>query len=158
MSRPRVVDSGMRVGWIRMGVRDVLDGMLLVAVLTGGAAAGAAGPVTTGSGVYSAAQALDGERVFLDRCAGCHQPDLSGGEDAPALAGAQFAARWDGRTLADLFTVIDRSMPQDAPGSLDPAAAAALIAHILDRNGFPKGSAPLSSDLPSLAAVTFVAE
>jgi alcohol dehydrogenase (cytochrome c) len=143
-----------------MRVRSLLVGSLLVpTALATGVAGRAAGPeLTTRSGVYSAAQAAEGEGVFLDRCAACHQPDLSGGEDAPALAGAQFSAKWNGRSLADLFALISRSMPQDAPGSLTPDDCAAVLAHMLDRNGFPRGTAPLANALPALGAITFSAE
>lgn len=112
---------------------------------------------STWSGVFSPAQALDGESVYLDRCSGCHQPDLSGGEDAPALAGAQFAARWDGRTLDALFGLIRRSMPMDAPGSLSPAEGAAVVAYLLQQNGFPAGAAPLAAETQLLASVRFSA-
>lgn len=131
----------------------------LMLALAGASIGRAAGPaVTTWSGVYSTAQATEGESLYLDRCAECHQPDLSGGEDAPALSGAQFSARWNGRPLAQLFTLIRRSMPQNAPGSLTPAEGAALLAHLLERNGFPQGATPLPADASALAAIGFAAE
>ncbi len=71
--------------------------------------------MTTWTGVYSGAQATEGEVTYLERCAGCHQPDLSGGEDGPQLAGAQFGAKWNDRTLGNLFDRMRRSMPQDEP-------------------------------------------
>ena len=41
---------------------------------------------TTMDGVYSEGQARRGEAVYAKACAGCHQPDLSGDGQAPALA------------------------------------------------------------------------
>lgn len=142
----------MLVGSMAMRASGILAGSLLLSAVL---AAGQTG--TTWSGVYSAAQAMEGEGLFLDRCAECHQPDLSGGEDAPALAGAQFSAKWNGRPLAQLFTLMSRTMPQNAPGSLSPAECAAVLAHVLERNGFPQGAMPLPSDAAALATVTFTA-
>lgn len=114
-------------------------------------------PRTTWSGVFTPTQAMAGESAYLERCAGCHQPDLSGGEDSPALAGPQFAARWDGRTLDAFFGLIRRSMPMDAPGSLSPAECAAVVAYVLQQNGFPAGASPLADQPQSLAGIRFAA-
>ncbi|MGE3579044.1 MAG: c-type cytochrome [Vicinamibacterales bacterium] len=141
-----------------MPVRQRRASLSLLAVAGAtGALLSAQAATTTWSGVYTSAQASDGELVVLDRCAGCHQPDLSGGEDAPALAGAQFAAKWDGRGLGVLFSLIRRTMPMDAPGSLSAAESAAVIAHLLHQNGFPEGTAPLPLDAESLNAIRFSA-
>jgi mono/diheme cytochrome c family protein len=112
---------------------------------------------TTWSGVYSDAQERAGEATYFDRCVGCHQPDLSGGEDSPGLAGAQFGARWNGRTVGELFERMQRLMPEDAPGSLTSAEYAQLVAHLLRRNGFPKGELPLSDQQDVLMEIRFVA-
>src|SRR5262245_47402866 len=54
-------------------------------------------------GVYSDAQARRGEAIYAERCATCHAPDLSGMDQAPELAGAEFLTAWDAQTLNDLF-------------------------------------------------------
>src|SRR5262245_35650373 len=54
-------------------------------------------------GVYSDAQAKRGEAIYADRCASCHAPDLSGMDQAPPLAGADFLTNWNDQTLNDLF-------------------------------------------------------
>jgi quinoprotein glucose dehydrogenase len=114
--------------------------------------------MTTWTGVYSGAQAAQGEAIYLERCAGCHQPDLSGGEDAPPLAGAQFGAKWNDRTLGDLFERMRRSMPLDEPGSLTTTEYAQLIAHVLRRNGFPEGASALSERPAALNDIRFVTQ
>lgn len=142
----------MRSRGVRFGGVAILTAWLWA---VGGAAAQA--PVTTWSGVYSAEQAAAGEGVFLDVCAGCHQPDLSGGEDAPPLVGAPFTAKWHGHAVAELFQFVRRSMPKGEEGSLSSAEYAQLVAYLFQRNGFPAGSALLPDHADALGAIRFLA-
>ena len=130
----------------------------LSAWLLGGAGATAQEPTTTWTGVYSGAQVENGEAIYLDRCSGCHQPDLSGGEDAPELAGSQFGGTWNDRTLGELLERLQRSMPQDEPGSLTTTDYVQLIAFLLDRNGFPEGVSPLPDQPEALRNIRFVVQ
>ena len=43
-----------------------------------------------------------------------------------------------------LLTVVSQSMPQDNPGSLTQDQYAAVVAFILQQNGYPAGTAALS--------------
>jgi len=45
---------------------------------------------TTLDGIYSEPQAARGETIYKESCASCHGDDLSGGGQAPALAGKEF--------------------------------------------------------------------
>lgn len=137
-------------------LRLILASALLSAGLVNGTGVAARQSTTTWTGVYSVEQAAAGEAIYLDRCAGCHQPDLSGGEDAPPLAGAQFGAKWNDRTLADLFDRMRRSMPKAEPGSLTTMEYAQLLAHVLRRNGFPEGTSALSDRPNALRDIRFV--
>src|SRR5262245_59440648 len=85
-------------------------------------------PQTTSDRVYSEAQAAEGATVYMASCAGCHQDDLSGGEDAPPLVGPSFSGVWEGRTLDALVDRMQRLMPQDAPGSLTRQQYTAITA------------------------------
>ena len=58
-----------------------------VSALTGAILFGQQTPATP---VFTAAQAAGGRGVYDQRCAGCHGPDLRGGNEAPQLAGADF--------------------------------------------------------------------
>src|ERR1700674_517857 len=88
----------------------------LVLILIGAAiathGARAQGPSTTTKtvweGVYTTSQASRGQEVYDRKCTSCHKDDLSGGGDdaAAVLRGADFFARWDRRTVADLFRAI----------------------------------------------------
>ena len=111
---------------------------------------------TTADGVYSAAQAKRGEAVYTRACASCHQADLSGDGQTPALAGKDFNADWNDQSLGDLFERTRISMPADKPGSLPPADVADVIAFILSKGQFPTGQSELPADLAALKAITFV--
>ena len=97
---------------------------------------------TTWDGVYTDAQAARGEKLWGEKCAKCHGPDLSGG-DAPSLIGSEFSGNWDDLTLGDLADRLRISMPQDNPQSLSRDQTAELVATILKGNRMPAGQADL---------------
>lgn len=108
-------------------------------------------------GVYTEEQAARGKQGYADQCASCHGPELTGGEMAPALAGGEFLAGWDGLTMGDLFERIRISMPQNAPGSLSGAQNADILAFMLASNKFPAGSTELAKDAMVLKSIKFEA-
>jgi mono/diheme cytochrome c family protein len=94
-------------------------------------------------GVYTEEQANRGRQGYADQCASCHGPELTGGEMAPALAGGEFLAGWDGLTMGDLFERIRISMPPSGPSAVTPAQKADIVAHIMNVNKFPAGQTEL---------------
>jgi mono/diheme cytochrome c family protein len=106
------------------------------------------------SGVYTAAQADEGARVYATQCAMCHGARLEGTVETPGLVG-KFVANWAGRPLGDLFDYLGRAMPQGSPGRLDPQDNARLVAFILRANGAPAGDAALPADAAALRRITF---
>jgi S-disulfanyl-L-cysteine oxidoreductase SoxD len=111
---------------------------------------------STWDGVYTDLQAKRGEAIYAERCASCHAPDLSGMDQAPALADAEFRTEWDGQSMNDLFERTRISMPADKPGSLEGAQVADVIAFILQKNGFPAGDAELPTAGDRLTAIKVV--
>lgn len=106
------------------------------------------------TGIYTADQALRGQRQYDVFCTGCHGPEMEGaGVDVPALAESRFVQKWTGRSLRDLFDLIKMTMPENAPGSLSDRAYADLLAYILQANGFPAGSQSLDPDRVRLSSV-----
>ena len=92
--------------------------------------------------VYTAEQATAGASAFSASCAGCHGQNLEG-VAAPPLAGAAFLRNWNGKTADDLFYIMSHDMPADNPGSLTKDQYLSILAFVLQKNGYPAGSAPL---------------
>ena len=89
---------------------------------------------------------MRGKTQFLAACAACHADNLQGIGSAPALAGGQFLSKWSALNVSDLYQRIRTTMPQNAPGSLAPAAYADLTAYVLRSNNFPLGEHELPAD------------
>jgi S-disulfanyl-L-cysteine oxidoreductase SoxD len=96
-------------------------------------------------GAFTAAQAERGERDYGRACERCHGADLSGdpSTETPALEGEHFREQWSGRTVKELFDVIKRSMPADAPDSLTQRAYVDIVAYLLSANQFASGTEEL---------------
>ena len=119
------------------------------------ALAPSAAPAQLSSAVYTAAEAEAGRAVYEQACAACHMPDLRGQFEAPELAGANFRGAWGDRPAAELLDLVRATMPPAAPGSLDPAAYAAVVAYLLQANGVAPAAAaggPAPADAPPPAA------
>jgi mono/diheme cytochrome c family protein len=100
---------------------------------------------STGSGVYTAAQARRGEATYASLCTGCHS--------AASHAGATFWTNWGGRPLSELFVYLTESMPKSDPGTLTPAEYGAIVAFMLKQNGMPAGADELPSDTTALRRI-----
>ena len=129
---------------------------VLVAIVTVGIVA-VAGATTQWDGVFTAEQAARGGKTYQDQCAACHGAELGGGEMAPALAGPDFAANWNGVTLGDLHDRIRKSMPLDKPSSLSGQQTSDVIAFMLLRGGAPTGATELPARSDMLQNLTFAA-
>lgn len=98
-------------------------------------------------GVYTSDQAARGERVFKAKCASCHYPARFTGEDL-------FKA-WAGKPLAELFSVMRESMPEDNPGTLPVQEYGDALAYFLSLNKFPTGSEELVATDEAMGAILF---
>ncbi len=97
------------------------------------------------AGPYTVEQAAAGRALYQANCAACHGADLSGINNASALAGGLFLGSWGSRTVNDLIGFLQGAMPPDRPGSLGDTAYVNLAAFILDFNGARAGSTPLAA-------------
>jgi hypothetical protein len=77
----------------------------------------------------------------------CHGADLKGG-GAPELQGPGFAAKWNGKPVADLYTYTRQQMPKGNGDSLPPQDYADIVAFLLAENGIPSGTIKFTSDSP----------
>lgn len=102
--------------------------------------------------LYTADQATAGAAVYQQSCASCHGAGLEG-VSAPALKGAAFGdmATAQSLTVDSLFEVTAASMPQSDPGSLKPDEYSAVVAYILQQNGYPSGNTPLAAHAAGLS-------
>ena len=94
--------------------------------------------------VYTTNQAAAGRAAYDAGCAVCHRPDLGGLNEAPQLAGGNFMSEWGPRSTAELVEYITRTMPPANPGTVSAAAAADIVAFILQANGAIAGPQPLA--------------
>lgn len=101
--------------------------------------------------LYTTDQATAGAGTYAQACAACHGSQLEG-VAAPALKGPVFGDMSNAQNLtADaLLDVIANTMPQSDPGSLKPEEYAAVTAYILQQNGYPAGSTPLTKGAAGL--------
>jgi mono/diheme cytochrome c family protein len=131
-----------------------LFGIILATALCGAGVAAARGQssVSTWDGVYTDAQAKQGETVYFSHCVDCHGQDFAGREQAPALAGFGFMDKWNRATLRRLFETVEQ-MPPDQPKTLTPQEYVDVLAYMLSVNGFPTGPAALTTDRPALARI-----
>jgi mono/diheme cytochrome c family protein len=103
--------------------------------------------------LYTAAQAEQGRQVYEASCSRCHDPDLSGKGDAPALTGPYFASSWGGRKVSELIGLVSFEMPYDEAGTLDEASYLRVVAYLLSKNGLPAGNTALVSGAAGVIAV-----
>lgn len=102
-------------------------------------------PLTTASGVFTAAQAAKGEQVYMTSCVSCHP--------AGTYAVQAFRDKWNGAPLSRLFDLVTGTMPKTEPGSLDNQDYIHVISYILKINGAPPGKTPLPDDIDELKKI-----
>ena len=107
------------------------------------------GQRTIRDGVFSAAQAARGERLFESICTNCH-------EITEFTAAGAYLEEVEGKPLWETFEYIWAEMPEDEPGSLNPEDYADVLAYIFSIYGLPSGAAALPIDRESLEAITIV--
>jgi quinoprotein glucose dehydrogenase len=111
-------------------------------------------PSTTAlDGIFTASQTELGAEVYNNHCVACHGRNLRGTEGGTALAGDRFIAKWKDQTVDSLFVLTKKTMPKSSPASLDDEQYSALIAFMLNANGFKPGELTLSSDLTILSNI-----
>ena len=115
-------------------------------------------PRSTSSGVFTAEQAKNGERVYQAQCATCHGADLHSTEpEAPDLTDGAFKFGWQGKTIADRFEQIRSTMPPNKSRSLDDQTYVDIVAYLLQFNGLPVGNQKLQPDIGTLGQIVIEA-
>jgi len=98
-------------------------------------------PTTRLPAVFAAADASRGKTVYARECAACHGGRLNDGT-AVSLVGRAFLQKWSHPllTLDDLFHTIQTTMPKNRGNALATADYIAVLAYLMDQNGYPAGA------------------
>lgn len=131
----------------------ICGGLFMVSALVISVGAQAPAGKSTNDGIYTEAQAKRGDVLYKEQCATCHGDNLEGSGPMPPLAGKDFLVNWQGKTVGDLFEKTHTTMPATAPGTLTPAQAADIVAHMLAAGKYPAGTTELDSKLEVLQAI-----
>jgi mono/diheme cytochrome c family protein len=132
-------------------------GVLMISALVVSVGAQAPAPAAKKSandGVYTVEQAKRGEAIYREQCATCHGDNLEGSGPMPPLAGRDFLANWQGKSVGDLFEKTHSTMPATAPGTLTPVQAAEITAHMLMVGQYPAGTTELDSKIEVLSQIS----
>lgn len=125
-------------------ILTVLASLLLAHITAPTARAAEAGsPRSVWDGVYTAAQAAQGEKQYQQVCQRCHGTDTRAGEEV-ALWGDEFWKSWREDTLDNVYHYISANMPNDEPATLKTDQYLDVMAYLLMKNGLPAGSAKLT--------------
>jgi polar amino acid transport system substrate-binding protein len=121
-----------------LGVLGALAIGALIPLAANGA--GASAPA-----LYAKAQASAGEKTYESKCSLCHGANLEGGA-GPPLSGPNMTTLGTKThlTVGDMFGYIVSNMPMNAPASLSHDQYVAVLSYILNKNGYPAGSKPLT--------------
>ena len=137
-------------------VAAVIAAVVAMAAGAGPAVAGAQtepAKKTLWDGLYTDDQASRGNAVFSATCTNCHTLDSQGSRP---LSGKKFWDSYTQKTVGDLFTFMQKNMPNNSPGSLSEKTYADLVALVLKSNGVPAGTTEL---VPSaVAAIPIIAK
>jgi len=99
-------------------------------------------------GVYTDAQAEEGEKTFQAVCSNCHNA-------ANPLSGRNFLVRWTERPMYQIWEYMTTRMPYGAPGSLEAEEYAGVLAYILKLNSYPAGDTPMPHNGFEVANIDF---
>jgi hypothetical protein len=125
--------------------RGAIAGLVAALFAVGGSTVRSQSDRSVWEGVYSEGQAGRGQEVFGRICSRCH--------NVADFTSETFLASWEGSSALDLFTLIQKSMPQDNPGSLEPKEYLDVIAYMFRENKFPAGMGELDSETEKLKLI-----
>ena len=117
----------------------------------------AQGGRTVWDGVYTAAQAQRGTKVYADQCSTCHGAEMKGGPGIPGLVGPEFQFSWNKKPVGGIFDYARMFMPPGQAGSLSDQQYVDIVSAILQGNGIPASeTAELPMAKADLDAITFL--
>jgi mono/diheme cytochrome c family protein len=102
---------------------------------------------------YTAAQANRGSKAYETHCLMCHGPEMKGSFVGPALRGEFFLRRWGGKPLGELYAFTHKSMPLQAPGSLDGSTLDDIFAYWAQANGYSPSEREFAHDSEAIGTM-----
>ena len=114
------------------------------------APAPSAAPASDVVALYTAEQARRGEAGYARTCLECHT--------RVEFKERPFLFAWEGSSVAQVYSYIAENMPDDGPASLDEREYLAIMAYILEMNGYPAGMEELTADVERMQNVPFQAQ
>ena len=96
------------------------------------------------TGPFTAGQAAQGHTDYSSACASCHHENLSGGGEAPSLAGGNFLKSWGDRSTRELYDYLHSAMPLGKGGSLSDQTYQNIVAFLLLKPTAQRRAANLS--------------
>jgi mono/diheme cytochrome c family protein len=134
---------------------------LALLVATAYAAQAPSARKTVWNGAYTEAQADRGQKAYIANCGGCHQANLGGKGEIPALRGDPFMERWRDYSARPLFDLIKNEMPPlrfrtPETKPLPDDVYADIISYLFQVNSFPAGNTELAVE--ALDTVQIVAK
>jgi hypothetical protein len=105
------------------------------------------GQVSVLSGVYTEAQAKNGQATVENICSACHQPTWFGGEE--------WKQHWAYGEVFWVYDFIRTNMPYGQPGSLGLKAYREVIAYMLKNAGYPAGPNELPTTDEGMMGIVF---
>src|SRR5438477_735964 len=126
-------------------------GMMILSLSASLATQVPGGKKSAWDGAYTAAQADRGQKAYNANCGGCHQANLGGKGEIPALRGDGFMERWHDYSVKPLFDLIKTEMPPlrfrtPETKPLADGMVVDIITYILKANSFPAGNSELTPD------------
>lgn len=95
---------------------------------------------------FDSKQVAHGKRLYGNACAKCHGANMQG-VTAPALSGPAFApVSGSHLTIGGIYTYMSTNMPADRPGKLKDDEYAAIMAYLLNANGYAPGNEKMTAD------------
>src|ERR1700728_2458161 len=98
------------------------------------------------TGPFTSGQASQGHKDYSSACASCHHENLSGGGEAPSLAGGNFIKSWGGRSTRELYDYLHAAMPLGKGGSLSDQTYQNIVAFLLEANGATAGGKAFTAE------------
>src|SRR6202034_3711980 len=98
------------------------------------------------TGPFISGQASQGRKDYSSACASCHHENLSGGGEAPSLAGGNFIKSWGSRSTRELYDYIQSAMPLGKGGSLSSQTYENIVAFLLEANGATPGGKAFTAE------------